>query len=79
MGRAPAFALSHGRATAPATRPGHRTPVPRPAPGTRAAVGGSWKRYFHCVETTNPTAMKPKPTTMFQSPSASTGSEPEVR
>ncbi|GHG59150.1 hypothetical protein GCM10018779_25320 [Streptomyces griseocarneus] len=22
--------------------------------------------YFHCVETTNPAAMKPKPTTMFQ-------------
>lgn len=31
-------------------------------------------RYFHCVETTNPPAMKPKPTTMFQLPRASMGS-----
>lgn len=30
--------------------------------------------YFHCVETTNPPAMKPKPTTMFQLPSVSIGS-----
>ena len=34
--------------------------------------------YFHCVETTNPPAMKPKPTTMFQLPSASTGRLPCV-
>ncbi len=31
--------------------------------------------YFHCVETTKPVAMKPNPTTMFQFPSASMGSE----
>lgn len=37
-----------------------------------------WPRYFHCVETPNPAAMKPKPTTMFQLPNASTGSEPSV-
>ena len=34
--------------------------------------------YFHCVETTNPPAMKPKPTTMFQLPSASIGRLPWV-
>ncbi len=31
--------------------------------------------HFHWVETTKPVAMKPKPTTMFQFPSASMGSE----
>lgn len=31
--------------------------------------------YFHCVETPNPAAMKPKPTTMFQLPRDSMGSE----
>ncbi|GGQ03505.1 hypothetical protein GCM10010233_20080 [Streptomyces pseudogriseolus] len=36
------------------------------------------RRYFHCVETPNPAAMKPKPTTMFQLPSLSMGSEPSV-
>ncbi|GGQ36568.1 hypothetical protein GCM10010250_02360 [Streptomyces althioticus] len=36
------------------------------------------RRYFHCVETPNPAAMKPKPTTMFQLPSWSMGSEPSV-
>jgi hypothetical protein len=35
-------------------------------------------RYFHCVETPNPAAMKPKPTTMFQLSSLSMGSEPSV-
>lgn len=30
--------------------------------------------YFHCVETPNPAAMKPNPTTMFQLPSDSIGS-----
>lgn len=35
-------------------------------------------RYFHCVETPNPAAMKPKPTTMFQLPSGSIGSLPSV-
>ncbi len=35
-------------------------------------------RYFHCVETPNPAAMKPKPTTMFQLPRASMGSLPSV-
>lgn len=35
-------------------------------------------RYFHCVETTNPAAMKPKPTTMFQLCSDSTGISPLV-
>lgn len=34
--------------------------------------------YFHWVETTNPPAMKPKPTTMFQLPNASTGRLPCV-
>ncbi len=34
--------------------------------------------YFHWVETTNPPAMKPKPTTMFQLPNASTGRLPWV-
>lgn len=36
------------------------------------------QRYFHCVETPNPAAMKPKPTTMFQLPSGSIGSLPSV-
>lgn len=35
-------------------------------------------RYFHCVETPNPAAMKPKPTTMFQLSRLSIGSEPSV-
>ncbi len=34
--------------------------------------------YFHWVETTNPVAMKPKPTTMFQLPSEWMGREPSV-
>jgi hypothetical protein len=34
--------------------------------------------HFHCVETTNPAAMKPKPTTMFQLCSACTGQSPVV-
>lgn len=34
--------------------------------------------HFHCVETPNPAAMKPNPTTMFQLSSASIGSEPSV-
>jgi hypothetical protein len=34
--------------------------------------------YFHCVETTNPPAIKPKPTTMFQLPSAWMGRLPCV-
>ncbi|GAA0446414.1 hypothetical protein GCM10009544_06580 [Streptomyces stramineus] len=37
-----------------------------------------WKPYFHWVETTNPAAMKPKPTTMFQLRSDSTGMSPLV-
>ncbi|GHF43448.1 hypothetical protein GCM10010218_25950 [Streptomyces mashuensis] len=37
-----------------------------------------FRRYFHCVETTNPAAMKPKPTTMFQLCSDSTGMSPLV-
>lgn len=36
------------------------------------------KRYFHWVETTNPAAMKPKPTTMFQLCRDSTGMSPLV-
>src|SRR5262245_4228564 len=42
--------------------------------------GGRARRraYFHWVETTNPPAMKPKPMTMFQLPSASTGRLPWV-
>jgi hypothetical protein len=35
-------------------------------------------RYFHCVETPNPAAMNPKPTTMFQLRRAWIGSEPSV-
>lgn len=35
-------------------------------------------RYFHCVETPKPAAMKPKPTTMFQFRMDSTGMEPSV-
>jgi hypothetical protein len=35
-------------------------------------------RYFHWVETPNPAAMKPKPTTMFQLSSESIGSVPSV-
>lgn len=35
-------------------------------------------RYFHCVETPNPAAMKPKPTTMFQLRNAWIGREPSV-
>ncbi len=34
--------------------------------------------YFHCVETTNPAAMKPKPTTMFQLRRAWIGMSPLV-
>jgi hypothetical protein len=65
----------------PALPPG--TPAPggtgtrHPAPGNPAARPGR-PRYFHCVETTKPPAMKPKPTTMFQLPSASTGRLPCV-
>lgn len=40
--------------------------------------GEPFRRYFHCVETTNPAAMKPKPTTMFQLRSDSTGISPLV-
>ncbi|GHC36880.1 hypothetical protein GCM10010507_07720 [Streptomyces cinnamoneus] len=36
------------------------------------------KGYFHWVETTNPAAMKPKPTTMFQFFRDSTGMSPLV-
>ncbi|KPI18843.1 hypothetical protein OK074_7808 [Actinobacteria bacterium OK074] len=46
--------------------------------GGRTGGRNSRNGYFHCVETPNPAAMKPKPTTMFQLPSASTGSEPSV-
>lgn len=50
--------------------------------GVDDAVDNSWgelpseagRCYFHCVDTPNPAAMKPKPTTMFQLPSASIGS-----
>jgi hypothetical protein len=35
-------------------------------------------RYFHCVETPKPAAMKPKPTTMFQFWIDSIGIEPSV-
>lgn len=38
----------------------------------------SLRRYFHCVETPKPAAMKPKPTTMFQLRIASIGIEPSV-
>ncbi|GAX54109.1 hypothetical protein SO3561_05644 [Streptomyces olivochromogenes] len=42
------------------------------------SVDNPGQSYFHCVETPNPAAMKPKPTTMFQLPRASMGSEPSV-
>ncbi len=42
------------------------------------SVDSPGESYFHCVETPKPAAMKPKPTTMFQLPSASMGSEPSV-
>lgn len=46
---------------------------------SRAPLPGAGpRRYFHCVETTNPPAMKPNPTTMFQLPNASTGRLPWV-
>jgi len=38
----------------------------------------SGQSYFHCVETPKPPAMKPKPTTMFQLPSALIGRSPSV-
>lgn len=41
---------------------------------TRSGVN----RYFHCVETPKPAAMKPKPTTMFQLLMDLTGSVPSV-
>lgn len=45
----------------------------------RASRSGTAQRvYFHWVETTNPAAMKPKPTTMFQLPRALTGMSPVV-
>lgn len=43
---------------------------------SRPPTGGG--RYFHCVETPNPAAMNPKPTTMFQLRNAWIGSEPSV-
>lgn len=48
--------------------------VRQPSGRRRAAERVSDRSYFHCVETPNPAAMKPKPTTMFQLPSASKGS-----
>lgn len=39
---------------------------------------GGGAGYFHCVETPNPAAMKPKPTTMFTLPIDLIGSEPSV-
>jgi hypothetical protein len=47
--------------------------------GVDNPVGGRLSlRYFHWVETTNPPAMKPKPTTMFQLPRACSGRLPWV-
>ncbi len=54
--------LESGRAAA---RPGHAASVAE-------------RGYFHCVETPNPTAMKPKPATMFQFPIALIGRSPSV-
>ena len=45
---------------------------------TRAHRLAGSRGHFHWVETTNPPAMKPKPTTMFQLPSASIGRLPVV-
>ena len=41
-------------------------------------IAPSGESYFHWVETPNPAAMKPKPTTMFQLSRASIGSVPSV-
>lgn len=41
-------------------------------------AGALDRRYFHCVETPKPAAMKPKPTTMFQFRSDSIGMDPSV-
>lgn len=41
-------------------------------------TGRAGRSYFHCVETPNPAAMKPKPTTMFQLLMDFTGSVPSV-
>lgn len=54
-----------GASAAPQQSLSGTSPAPEPA-------------HFHWVETTNPAAMKPKPTTMFQFPRASTGIEPSV-
>ncbi|GGT68535.1 hypothetical protein GCM10010272_09330 [Streptomyces lateritius] len=43
--------------------------------GLTAAMGSG---YFHCVETPNPAAMKPNPTTMFQLLRDFTGRLPSV-
>lgn len=56
----------------------HRSSDLFPTVDTAVDKCGERGRYFHCVETTNPPAMKPKPTTMFQLPSASTGRSPCV-
>lgn len=55
-----------------------RGPARRHTLSTAAVISSAnlWitvRGHFHWVETTNPTAMKPKPTTMFQSPRAATG------
>lgn len=58
----------------------HGGPSGGPSGGQPGGTAGKRRsnRYFHCVETPNPAAMKPKPTTMFQLPSASIGREPSV-
>ncbi len=58
--------------------------VDNPVDSLGAGWGKPWGRrwgqpgHFHWVETTNPAAMKPKPTTMFQLPRDSTGMSPVV-
>lgn len=52
-----------------------RTPFTARWPALHGPCHRAETGYFHCVETPNPAAMKPKPTTMFQLPSDSTGSE----
>lgn len=49
-----------------------------PGQSWRSRPLSRWGGYFHWVETPNPAAMNPKPTTMFQLPSWSMGSEPSV-
>lgn len=56
----------------------HRSSDLFPSVDSAVDNSGQGLDHFHCVETPNPAAMKPKPTTMFQLPSGSIGSFPSV-